>query len=215
MRRRSRDFDRRRRRAAGRDDGFSLIELMVTMTVMSVVLVVVIGAITQIYSAVTTTEATSIGRDQLGTAFNRLDKELRYAGWIAVPGQVGTRWYLEYALPTGCRQLKYDAGVITLASWTLPSTTPGTPTTLATDLSLTGAVAPFTLYPAGTVPYASASAGVSGVGRNFAPEHAQVRLRFNAAVGGVTLPFDDIFTAQNTTRLTSLLNDCSKGRPTS
>lgn len=198
-----------------RDDGFSLIELMVTMTVMSVVLVVVIGAITQIYSAVTSTEATSIGRDQLGNAFRRLDKELRYANWIAAPGKVGTRWYVEYALPTGCRQLKYDAGVITLAAWTLPATTPGTPTTLATDLGLIGTVAPFTLYLAGSIPYASAGAGVSGVGRNFAPEHAQLRLQFNAAVGRVTLPFDDIFTAQNTTRLTSLLNDCSKGRPTS
>ena len=199
-----------------RDDlGFSLIELMVTMTIMSIVLVVVIGAVTQIYSVVTSTEATSVGRDQLGNAFRRLDKELRYASWIAAPGKVGTRWYLEYALPTGCRQLKYDGGVITLAAWTPPSTTPGTPTTLATDLSLIGTTAPFTLYPAGTIPYASAGAAVSGVGRNFAPEHAQVRLQFNAAVGRVTLPFDDVFTAQNTTRLTSLLNDCSKGRPTS
>jgi prepilin-type N-terminal cleavage/methylation domain-containing protein len=197
------------------DDGFSLIELMVTMTIMSIVLVVVIGAITQIYSAVTSTEATSVGRDQLGNAFRRLDKELRYASWVAAPGKVGTRWYVEYALPTGCRQLKYDGGVITLANWTLPSTTPGTPTTLATDLSLIGTTPPFTLYLAGTIPYASAGAGVSGVGRNFAPEHAQVRLQFNAAVGRVILPFDDIFTAQNTTRLTSLLNDCSKGRPTS
>ena len=199
-----------------RDDlGFSLIELMITMSIMSVVLVVVIGAISQIYAAVTSTEATSVGRDQLGNAFRRLDKELRYAAWVAVPGKVGTRWYVEYALPTGCRQLKYDGGVITVAGWTLPATTPGTPTTLATDLSLIGTTAPFTLYPAGSIPYASAGAGVSGVGRNFAPEHAQVRLRFNAAVGRVTLPFDDIFTAQNTTRLTSLLNDCSKGRPTS
>lgn len=205
----------RRRPDLHRDDGFSLIELMVTMTIMSVVLVVVIGAIAQIYSAVTLTEATAVGREQLGNAFRRLDKELRYASWIAKPGQVGTRWYVEYALPTGCRQLKYDAGVITLAGWTLPSTTPGTPTTLATDLSLITGVAPFALYLAGTVPYASAAAGVSGVGRNFAPEHAQFRLQFNAAVGRVTLPFDDIFTAQNTTRLTSLLNDCSKGRPTS
>jgi prepilin-type N-terminal cleavage/methylation domain-containing protein len=197
------------------DDGFSLIELLVTMSIMSVVMVVVIGAIVQIYSMTTGTEATSVGRDQLGNSFRRLDKELRYANWVSVPAQVGTAWYLEYSLPTGCRQLKLDGGVLTLASWTLPATTPGPPTTIATDLRMLTGTAPFTLYPVHVAPYASAGASAAGVGKLFAPEHAQVRLQFNAAVGKVTLPFDVVFTAQNTNDSTPALNDCSKGRPAS
>jgi prepilin-type N-terminal cleavage/methylation domain-containing protein len=202
-----------RRRPAGQDGGFSLIEVLISMSIMSVVLVIVTGAIIQIYSADTRTESTSIARDQLTNSFRRLDRELRYANWISAPGQVGTAWYLEYALPTGCRQLTFDGGVLTTASWNLPGTTPGTATTIATDLSLSGTTPPFTRYAPGSAPYAAASAGTAGVGSNFAPEHTQVRLQFNAAVGKVTVPFDVVFTAQNTSRLTSALNDCSKGRP--
>jgi prepilin-type N-terminal cleavage/methylation domain-containing protein len=204
----------RRRVRPTRDAGFSLIELIVTMSIMSVVMMVVLGGIVQIYAATTRVDNTSVARDQLGTSFVRLDKEIRYANWLSTPGQVGTRWYLEYALPGGCRQLIYNSGVLTLAAWTLPGTTPGTPTTLATDLTLIGSTAPFTVHPANTKPYSSASPGSAGVGRNFTPDHGQVRLRFNAQSGKVTLPFDVIFTAQNTDRNTSPLSNCSNGRPT-
>ena len=198
-----------------RDRGFSVIELTISMTIMSIVLVIVTTATLQIYSTVNGVESYSIVRDQLGTSFRRLDKELRYATWVSTAGQVGTRWYLEYALPAGCRQLKFTGGVLSLASWTLPGTTPGAPSTLAGNLSLIGTTAPFTTYAAGSTPYASSSAGTAGVGGDYAPEHVLVRLQFNATVAKVTLPFDVTYTAQNTTRLTSSLNDCSKGRPSS
>jgi prepilin-type N-terminal cleavage/methylation domain-containing protein len=202
-----------RLRDASTDDGYSLAELLISMAIMSIVLVVATGAILQIYASGTRVESMSNARDQLTTAFRRLDKELRYATWVATPGVVGTRWYLEYALPTGCRQLKFADGALTLASWTLPSDTPGTPTTIATDLSRSGTTDPFTLYAAGAEPYATASAGTAGVGAHFAPEHHQVRLRFDARAGRVTIPLDVVFTAQNTNRNTHDLNDCSKGRP--
>jgi prepilin-type N-terminal cleavage/methylation domain-containing protein len=204
-----------RRPAPRRDQGFTLIEVLVSMGIMSIIMAVVIGAITQIYSATTRVDTTSADRDQLTTAFRRLDKELRYAQWISTPGLVGTRYYVEFAMPGGCRQLKYDSGVLTIYSWVLPSTTPASPQALASNLTLIGTTAPFTLYAAGSTPYASASAGTAGVGKNFSPEHAQLRLQFNAVSGRTTVPFDTIFTAQNTTRLTSTLNDCSTGRPTS
>jgi prepilin-type N-terminal cleavage/methylation domain-containing protein len=197
-----------------RDDaGFSLTEVVVAMGILSVVMVTVLGATMQIYSAVNRTENTSFAREQLGNAFRRLDKELRYATWVSTPGQVGGRWYLEYATTAGCHQLMMAGGVLTVASWTLPGTNPGPAATIAGELGLPAGTVPFTVYAPGTKPYASASPGTAGMGRDYATEHTQVRLRFTATVGKVTLPFDTVFTAQNTDRNTPTLNGCSDGRP--
>ena len=204
----------RPRREPADDRGYRLIELMMAMGNMSVVMIDAFAAIMQIYSATNQAEGTSFARDQLGNAFRRLDKELRYATWVAAPGQVGDRWYLEYAVDDGCRQLKLEDGVLTLASWTPPDTTPGAPTAIASDLAVPAGTKPFTLYNPGQQPYATASPGTGGVGKLYAPEYSQVRLQLTATVGKVTLPFDTIFTAQNTSRNTyQQNNDCSKGRP--
>lgn len=197
------------------DEGFSLIEVIVATSVMAVIMVMVTGAVLEIYSDVNRTDGIATARDQIGNSFRRLDKELRYATWVATPGQVGTGWYLEFATPTNCQQLVFKNGVLTKAAWTLPGTTPGTPTTIATDLAQTGSTAPFTVYAPGDRPYASASPNVSGVGSVYELEHTQVRLRLTGQVGKTTLPLDVLFTAQNTNRNTSALNDCSKGRPSS
>jgi prepilin-type N-terminal cleavage/methylation domain-containing protein len=204
------------RRRPAPDQGFTLIEVLVSVGIMSIVLAVVIGAITQIYSATIRVDTTTYDRDQLTVAFRRLDKEIRQAIWLATPGLVGTRYYLEYAMPGGtCRQLKYDGGVLSVSSWVLPSNLPVGPMVLASNLTLVSGTTPFTVYASGSTPYASAPAGTSGVGRNYSPEHEQLRLRVNAVSGRVTVPFDTIFTAENTSRLTATANDCSGGRPTS
>ena len=196
------------------DQGYSLVEVIVATSLMAVIMVMVTGAITEVYSTVNRADGLSIARDQIGNSFRRLDKELRYATWVATPGQVGSAWYLEYATDsTTCRQLVFRNGVLTQATWTLPGTTPGTALTIATDLAPTGSVAPFTVYPPGARPYASASPNVSGVGRGYELEHTQVRLRFSGAAGRTVLPLDVLFTAQNTNRNTPAINDCSKGRP--
>lgn len=197
-----------------RDDrGFTLIEMLVTTGIMTVVLLAVIAATVELYSGTKQADNTAAARDQLDNSFRRLDRELRYASWVSVPGKVGERWYLEYALPTGCRQLRLEGGVLYLASWTLPATTPGTPAAIASDVTVDSGVDPFVLYTAGARPFASASPGTAGMGTEYEIEHQQVRLRFTVRVGTVSLPFDSVFTAQNTSRGTSDLNDCSKGRP--
>jgi prepilin-type N-terminal cleavage/methylation domain-containing protein len=204
-----------RLRPAARDGGFTLLEVLVSMAIMSVVLVVVIGAITQIYSATARVDTTTADRDQLTVAFRRLDKEIRYATWMATPGLVGTRYYVEYAVPDGtCRQLKYDGGVLSLSSWATTGI-PANPMALAGNLALISGTAPFTLYAPGSTPYASVSAGTAGVGKSYSPEHAELRLQVNAVSGRTTVPFDTIFTAENITRNTAVANDCSKGRPAS
>jgi prepilin-type N-terminal cleavage/methylation domain-containing protein len=210
-------------RAGDRDAGFSLTEVIVSMSILSVVMVVAIGSIIQIYQAVNRVDNTSVARDQLSNSFRRLDKELRYATWVSTPGQVGGVWYLEYALPTACRQLALSQGRLTLATWPLATANPrpilddpnNKPGVIGSDLSLVGTTPPFTVYPVGAYPYASASPGSAGVGKLFAPEHTQVRIQLIARNGRTSLPYDTVFTAQNTNGNTSALNDCSKGRPTS
>ena len=196
------------------DQGFSLIDIIVATSIMAVIMVMVTGGIIEVYSDVNKSDGISTARDQIGNSFRRLDKELRYATWVATPGQVNGAWYLEFATTTNCQQLVFQNGVLTKMSWVLPSTTPGTPQVIASDLAQTGTTAPFTVYAPGNRPYASAGPTSSGVGRSYELEHSQVRLRFSGHVGKVDLPLDVLFTAQNTNRNTRAANDCSKGRPT-
>jgi prepilin-type N-terminal cleavage/methylation domain-containing protein len=210
----------RTRKRPGDDHGFTLMELVVSMTIMSVVMTVVIAAIAQIYSATNRVDTASYDRSQLTIAFRRLDAEIRYATWLSTPGLVGTRYYEEYAVPnSGCRELKFDSGVLTLYSWVLPSATPANPVVLASSLTLTSGVVPFTTYAVGSTPFATASGTATadplGIGKGYAPQFAQLRLRFSAATGPTVVPFDTVFTAENTNANTATSNDCSKGRPTS
>ncbi|MFF5288315.1 hypothetical protein [Paractinoplanes globisporus] len=198
------------------DEGYSLVDLIVATGIMVVIMVIVTGAITEVYRDVNRTDGISIARDQLGNSFRQLDKQLRYATWVTTTDpKVGNAYYLEFATNTNCQQLAFKNGVLTRAVWTLPGTTPGTPQTIATNLTLTGSTPPFTVYVPGNKPYAGASPGLSGVGPSYELEHSQVRLRFSGTVGTTNLPLDVLFTAQNTNRNTPAANDCSKGRPTS
>jgi type II secretory pathway pseudopilin PulG len=196
------------------DRGFSLIDIIVATSIMSVIMVIVTGGIIEIYSDVNKADGISTARDQIGNSFRRLDKELRYATWVATPGQVNGAWYMEFATPTNCQQLVFQNGVLTKLTWVLPSTTPAAPQVIASDLAQTGTIPPFTVYAPGNRPYASASPGTSGVGPSYELEFSQVRLRFSGHVGKVDLPLDVLFTAQNTDRHPQAANDCSKGRPT-
>ncbi|GAA1604733.1 prepilin-type N-terminal cleavage/methylation domain-containing protein [Actinoplanes couchii] len=205
------------------DRGFSLIEVMMTATIMTFVLAIALTGIVQFYSDTNRTQQTSEARDQLDISFRRLDRELRYATWVSVPGKVGTRWYTEYALPddtagkSPCRQIILNNGQLILATWDLPATAPTSQTVLATDVTANTTTGPVTVYKPGDSPYATASAGVAGVGVAYQPQFQQVRLRFSVTVGKVALPFDSIFTAQNIDTEASkiLINSCSAGRPTS
>lgn len=213
-----------RKLSSGDDAGYSLVDLLVGMSVMSVLMVVILSAIADTYSNVTRTENTSFAREQVGNSFRRLDKELRYATWISAAEKDGTNWYLPYASPAAkdpvtnktstdfCRQLKFSDGVLSLMRWDSVTGTQDTSTQIATDLSLNAAgAAPFTVINPNSTIYSSSYA-VAGVGRNFAPDFYQVRLQFNAALGRVSLPLDVVFTAQNLSGNSSTSSDCSKWR---
>ncbi len=201
-----------RRRPADDDRGFSLIELIVTMAIMSVVTLVIVGATVEIYSGTKQIDNTAEARDQLDNTFRRLDRELRYASWVSDPGQVGGSWYLEYAIPSGCRQLRLTGEILSLAAWNPSTATSGPAAPIANGVTLINGASPFILYRTGAQPYASASPG-TGMGARYELDFQQVRLLFNVRIGTVTLPFDSVFTAQNTNRDTSMANSCSQGRP--
>jgi len=207
------------------DAGFSLVEVMVTMTIMSIMMVIFTGAILQIYRTSTATESLTTAQSQLRLAFQRFDRELRYASWVAEPGMVGTAWYVEFAGPAdaGCLQLRLETapgggnasdgqGVLQLLRWT-----PGSPPaagasgqTIASQILTTGVDPFFDLQTIDETPYASASA--DAVGTDFATDFRRLRIRLTTKVAAGTAEIDTTFTALNSSRA-HVTDDCSEGRP--
>jgi prepilin-type N-terminal cleavage/methylation domain-containing protein len=210
-----------RLRAAAQDDeaGFSLVEILVSLTVMSVVMVVFTTAVLQIYGNSGTAESIATTRSQLNLAFQRFDRELRYASWIATPGKVGTAWYVEFASSDAkeCLQLETapaivkdndtdGLGVLQLIRWT-----PGSPPaknrpgqTIASQL-VTDAEGPFELAPANVS---------STDDPSYTPDLAALRVRLTARAGRNSATVNATFTALNTSRNTPTTHVCSEGRPT-
>lgn len=152
-------------RPARDENGSSLAELMVVTSLLSVVMLMVTGAIVQVYRTVQTTETLTSAQAQLSVAFQRFDRQLRYASWINPPGVPtgsGT-WYVEFASKepdaTGvdrdkCRQLRLelhpagsngatDRGLLQLLEWT-PGSKPAVGSrgaTLASNIDTTALAA--------------------------------------------------------------------------
>ncbi len=140
------------------DAGMTLMELVVALGLMSVVMAVITTGMVQIYSTLNRNEELSVVQAQLHTAFQRLDKEIRYAAGIRPPSQSpspGGSWYVEYSLRSAgvedCVQLRFRnaqgqfqrrirQGAAPVGGWT----------TLATHVA---AGARFTLEPAGADRY--------------------------------------------------------------
>nr|BFE84819.1 hypothetical protein GCM10020093_074200 [Planobispora longispora] len=129
--------DRIRALRATGDAGVSLIEILVTMGILGVLMAIFTTGIVQVYRAVGSTESLATAQEQTHVAFQRLDKEVRYASWIGEPGTDGDYWYVEFygvkaetpprrrlpekeTLPEKeCKQLRLDLdrGVLQLLRW--------------------------------------------------------------------------------------------------
>lgn len=210
-------------RPDGDDAGFSLTEVMVTLAVLSVVMAVFTAAILQVYRTTARTESVSIVQGQLQTAFQRFDRQLRYASWIGQPGQVGTAWYVEWAGYDGsqCYQLRLETapasaqsgadnggGVLQMLNWPLatPPAADAPAQTLSADLVTPDSAGPFERQ----TPFSSA--GTDPL-TQFTPDFQRLRVRLTGRRGDSTAQVDTTFTALNTSRNTPATNDCSKGRP--
>jgi prepilin-type N-terminal cleavage/methylation domain-containing protein len=105
----------RRLHGAGRprDAGFTLMEMMVGMTLMGIFLTMFGGAITMMYNSANKSESLNDTTAQLNQAFNRLDQSVRYASAITAPGRgAASDWYVEFQTsntPTVvCTQLRIN-----------------------------------------------------------------------------------------------------------
>jgi prepilin-type N-terminal cleavage/methylation domain-containing protein len=196
---------RSRTRHPAADSGFSLLEVMVTMAVMSVVTALFTTGIVQIYSATNNNEALTVATQQIHNAFLRLDRDIRYASGISIEGTGTTGGkYVEYAVTnTGtavCGQLRVTtAGLLQTRSKT------GTAAASAWSTLASGLV-----FAASSLTRSPASSGGS--------PYQQLNVSLLATSGaGKSAQSDAVgfsFTALNTSTLTSSDTGCrSLGRP--
>lgn len=148
----------RARRGVRSDDGATLAELLVNLGIMSVVMSLATGALVQMYRSSNRGESLSIEITQLQTAFQLLDRSVRYATGITEPNVTATPgggWYVEWASgPAGerCTQMRLEqpSGRLQRREKLQSDAHPGDWTTMAS--SLVGNK-PFALEPATTSGY--------------------------------------------------------------
>lgn len=136
----------------------TLSELLVAMAVTSVVMVIATTGIVQMYRTSNRADVLSTEMMQLQTAFQILDRSVRYATAISQPNTTATAtgdWYVEWTSVSGtsttCTQLRLDASTNLLQRRSEPAGgAPGAWSTVAS--SLTG-TQPFTLQAASTSSY--------------------------------------------------------------
>jgi len=188
----------------GGDRGFTLVEILVSMSIMAVFMAMFTGLVVQMFRSANKSSATAAAQSQVNIAFLRLDEEIRYAAGISTPGSVGADSYVEYLTTnTGgpiCTELRLNAasGQLQRRTWTR-GVSPVTPTgwiPLASDVT---SAAPFTFSPADAT---------------FNFQRLRLKLVASSGSGGTAAArqLDVTFTALNTSLSTSSAADCTEGR---
>jgi prepilin-type N-terminal cleavage/methylation domain-containing protein len=186
------------------DNGFTMIEIVVTMTIMLIVLVLFTSGITQAYSAENRVDAAANSQGQLTIAFQRLDKEVRYAVGISNTGTVAGDQYVEFLTSfTGtpvCTEVRVHVATQQLQqrTWTqgMSPLVPSAWTQLASNVTST---APFTVTQAGST-------------LNFQRLRILLTVRTGSNATAATKNSDITFTALNTSLTTSSNTICTEGR---
>jgi Tfp pilus assembly protein PilE len=186
------------------EDGVTMIEIAVSMTVMTVVMAMFTAGVLQVYRTVVKTESLSIAQTQIVTAFQRLDHELRYASAISRLAST-SHHYVEYLMADGgtgkCVQLRLSTTTRQLSrrQWpkgAMPST--GSWGLLVSSVEA-GSAKPFDFVPAsGTFNY----------------QRLQVHLKVTvgAGAGGSVRESRATFTALNTSVEKTDPAVCTEGR---
>jgi len=187
---------------AARDDGVSMVEVTVSMVVMSVLMAMFLTSVVQVFRAANKTDNVATAQSQISIAFQRLDREIRYAEGVSTP-TTSAPWYVEYVTAyTGtavCTQLWLDTatGQLKRRTWNEGGTYSqivGVP--IASGITATQ---PFTVYSPDTV---------------YNVQRLRVRLSATSGQGvsGSTQNVDVTFTAMNTALSTSSATVCTEGR---
>lgn len=119
---------RRRLRAATRrvrgtrDAGTTLIEVLVSTTIMSIVMAAATAGILQMYRSSTRSEAVQTAQSQLHAMFIKLDRDIRYASYISTPAKVNNTFYVEYKKTNGyCYELALTTTTATVGGTSFPA----------------------------------------------------------------------------------------------
>lgn len=184
------------------DSGMTLLELVVSMSIMGVVMLLATAGLNGAYATEQKVESSSTARSQLGVAFARLDTEVRYADGISTPGTVGADSYVEFrttlAGTATCTELRLHGDLLQWRSWPqgMSPLRPDPWTVLASGVS---ASVPFTFVPATpTVTF------------------QQLRVDFQTSSGtnrtASQASLSQTFPAMNTSLTTSSATVCQEGR---
>src|SRR5690554_6186509 len=79
-----------------REDGMTLVELIVAMGILTIMLTVSMAAITTMTKDAVRSKSVTDAADQLRVTFQQMDKEIRYASAINAQGSTSTGYYVEY-----------------------------------------------------------------------------------------------------------------------
>jgi len=98
-------------RRFSRDDGTTMIELVVGMVLMSIFLAMFTGAIVMMNSAMNKSQAVNVTASELNGAFRSLDTLVRGAAAVSIPGVANSGdWYVELSTTSSglqtCTQLR-------------------------------------------------------------------------------------------------------------
>lgn len=123
------------RQRLSRDDGTTLVELMVGMVLMTVFMAMFTGAVLMMNTAMNKSQSVTQTASQLSVAFQNLDGIVRPAAAISTPG-VGKSgdWYVElrstYSGAQVCTQLRVDvtAGQLQRRTWSVVDAAATSPT---------------------------------------------------------------------------------------
>jgi type II secretory pathway pseudopilin PulG len=92
------------------DAGATLLELVVAMSVSTIVAIIFTGGMLQLRGIAERDEALGAAQARLHAAFQRMDSEIRYAVGINEPAHTAGAWWVEYAVTTAgvtrCTQLR-------------------------------------------------------------------------------------------------------------
>jgi prepilin-type N-terminal cleavage/methylation domain-containing protein len=160
------------------DGGFTLVEIVVAMTIMGLVAAIFTTGVLQIYRTTGVNESRSIAQAQLSQALLRLDREVRYASYVGATS--AGRPYVEYLLASQCVQLRLADGQLQRRSWAHDSAAPR-PSSWQPIASQVSSSVPFTR-----------------VGATGALAHQRLIVDLTAATGGARKHGAITFTALNT-----------------
>lgn len=196
------------------DDGTTLVELLVSMTIFSIIMGIITFSITSMLQSETRNSGQVGTLEAAQRVIQRLDRQVRYANAVTTPG-TGTdgNFYVEYITGnTGqqqtCTQWRYvtSGGALQFRTWQPPLSGSGTvtPTAWATAATSVSAVSPNPIFS--ITPTSSNQAS--------ADNKQQLLVQFQVTSNGQNTAFQTTLAAINSNNSSPVAGTCTEvGRP--